>query len=301
MAIKIITPSNYKSVKYPCLFEVIRDEEDIVEMEINGFLKQMSGASIEVNAAPYYVDKFTISPVKMSDEGCAVRNGEEVGRVVHARVIVENAEADALLICADKEPDADAILSDMKRRSISEGQVDEITVYVASGAHLVWYGGRVDVPAGISVVTFKAPVGIRHDFTMQLQRYDGTVLDTITYRRLPTAGKRLAWVNAYGAIDYWNFPLFYNHMLKSTKTKIYSVDGYMVTNKQVEDTFTVTTEPLPTFSIEPLCQLIYADAAWSIEGEEAIPIDIDTDSVVIYDAENLSSLKINYRDKKRKI
>lgn len=64
-------------------------------------------------------------------------------------------------------------------------------------------------------------------------------------------------------------------------------------------TQTVSSRPMPQAQTEVLSRIFRAEAVWLIDGERVCPIDITTVSVTTYDAEKLSSIQVEYRNKIR--
>lgn len=297
----ITPPAAYSSVKEAVIFGIDRDYDAVAEVQINGYLKQMPKNVFKVNVAHYFRDDFTIVPLDV-EPGLTLQawNGVEIGRVVSASIIVDRTPSDEVpLLCADKQPAANRFMSDLRRRNAMPGQLDELAVYVTGPAVVACGADQLLLTEGMHYVGFRIPEHAPEHFEAQLRSLTGEVLDRITYRIEPSDGVRLAWINAYGAIDYWNFGTRRKTSTKFNREKIYTEQGYSTTSLQADTTQTVSSRPMPQAQTEVLSRIFRAEAVWLIDGERVCPIDITTESVTTYDAEKLSSIQVEYRNKIR--
>lgn len=190
-------------------------------------------------------------------------------------------------------------MSDLRRRNAMPGQIDELPIYATTPAVVVYGSVQVAVPAGISCVSFRIPTDAPPRFAVDMWSPDGEVQDRIEYEIEGNDGVRLAWINAYGQIDYWNFAVRRKSSTKITKEKIYTEAGYTATSIQADTTKSVTSYPLPETQANVLSQIFVSESVWCIVGDKVYPIDITTESITTYDVEKLSSVQIEYRNKIR--
>lgn len=301
LPITITPPASYSSVKESVIFEIDRGYDTLAEVLINGYLKQMPKNVFKVNIAQYFRDDFTIAPLD-AESGPTLQawDGVDVGRVVNASITVDSVPSEEVpLLCADKQPTPNRFMSDLRRRTIMRGQVDELPVYVAAPALLICGDEHLQIPAGISYVILRIRPSFSPRFDVTLQTPDGKVLDRIEYAIEENDGVRLAWINSYGAVDYWNFMSRLKSSVKVTKEKIYTENGYTATSIQADTTKSVTSCPLPETQANVLSQIFVSESVWCIVGDEVCPIDITTESITTYDVEKLSSVQIEYRNKIR--
>lgn len=301
MATTITLPALYSSVKESVIFEIDRDIDAVAEVMINGYLKQMPKNAYKVNVAQYFRDDFTIAPLDAESEPTLqVWDGVDLGRVVNASITVDSVPSEEVpLLCADKQPAPNHFMSDLRRRNAMPGQIDELPVYATTPAVVVYGSVQVSVPAGISCVGFRIPTDAPPRFAVDMRSPDGEVQDRIEYEIEENDGVRLAWINAYGQIDYWNFAVRRKSSTKVTKEKIYTEAGYTATSMQADTTKSVTSCPLPETQANVLSQIFVSESVWCIVGDMMCPIDITTESITTYDVEKLSSVQIEYRNKIR--
>ena len=301
LPITVTPPAPYSSIKESVVFEFDRGIDTVVEVMINGYLKQLPKNAYKVNVAQYFRDDFTIVPLD-AESGLTLQawDGIDIGRVVNASITVDSVPSEEVpLLCADKQPAPNRFMSDLRRRNAMPGQIDELPVYATTPAVVVYGSVQVSVPAGISCVGFRIPTDAPSRFAVDMRSQGGEVLDRIEYEIEENDGVRLAWINAYGQIDYWNFAVRRKSSTKITKEKIYTEAGYTATSIQADTTKSVTSCPLPETQANVLSYIFMAEAIWCIDGGEACPIDITTESITTYDAEKLSSVQVEYRNKIR--
>lgn len=303
MATTITPPAPYSSVKESLIFEIDRTTDGVVEVEVNGYLKQLPRNAYKVNVAHYYQEDFTIVPIDGDFKPVMqVFNGFGYGRVTDASITADQVGSDSVpVIYADKRPGENRFMSDLRRRTVMPGQIDELPVYVTAPAVVAYGSVQVSVPAGISCIGFRVPADAPSRFAVELRSPDDGVLDRIEYQIEEYDGVRLAWINAYGQIDYWNFAVRRKSTTKITKEKIYTESGYTPTSMQRDTTDTAVSRPLPEAQTDVLCQLFVAEDVWLIGDGEVRPVDITSESVTTYEAEKLSSIQVEYRNKIREL
>lgn len=301
MATTITPPPPYSSVKESVIFGIDRDIDSAAEVMINGYLKQMPKNAFKVNVAHYFREDFTIVPFDVETvPTLQAWDGFDIGRIVNASISVDGiASEEVPLLCADKPPVANRFMSDLRQRTIMRGQIDEIAVYVNSPALLICGNEHLLIPVGISYITLHVPPSFLEHFDVTLQTLGAEVTDRIEYTIEKNDGVRFAWINAYGAIDYWNFTTRLKSSTKFTKEKIYTENGYTAKSIQADTTESVISRPLPEAQANVLSRIFVAESVWCIDVNGVCPIDITTEGVTTYDVEKLSSLKVEYRKKIR--
>lgn len=301
MATTITPPAPYSTVKESLIFEIDRTADNVVEIEVNDYLKQLPRNAYKVNVAHYFKENFMIVPADDDfDSVLHVFDGLAHNRVIEASIIVDHVESDLVpVIFADKCPRADHFMSDLRKRMIMCGQIDELPVYATAPAIVAYGSVQVSVPAGISFVGFRLPDDAPDRFAVELRTPEGVVLDRVDYEIEQNDGVRLAWINVYGEIDFWNFTARRKSSTKITKEKIYTESGYTPTSMQFDTTETIISRPLPEAQTDVLCQIFVAEDVWLIGCGEVCPIDITSESVTTYEAEKLSSIQVEYRNKIR--
>lgn len=304
MATKITPPPPYSSVKKPVVFEISRDTATVAEVVVNGYLRQMPINTDRVNVAQYYVGDFKIEPdMQPFDSIFQVQYDMlELGRIVNASIMVDGVQSSSVpLTYTDKLMFSGSVMSSLKRRTIARGQFDEIVIYnLDSQVSFLHYDDGPELAyakGGITRVRFRVPNDAPDRFALVLRNLVERELDRIEYQVVDEHSTRLGWINTYGAIDYYNFPFRIKSAAKFTKEKIYSQDGYTLTSAQAETMQTISTGPIAEREATALSQLLIAEKVWRIDALSVIPIDITSEGATIYDAEKLSSIQVEYRNK----
>lgn len=301
METTITAPAPYSSVKESVIFEIERNTDSMTEVMINGYLKQMPKNAFKVNVSHYFLEDFTIVPLDVEPgQILQMWDGIDLGRIVGASISVDGVLSEKVpLLYAEKKPQENRFMSDLRWRSIMQGQTDELPVYVSSPAILVCGDERLQIPAGMSFVALRVLPVFPERFEVILQAMDGRILDRIQYAIEQNKGVRLAWINAYGAIDYWNFTSRLKSSTKITKEKIYTENGYTTTTIRSDRTISAVSRPLPEDRISVLSRILTAEQAWCIKRADVCPIDITTESITTFDEEKLSAIKVEYRNRIR--
>lgn len=123
-------------------------------------------------------------------------------------------------------------------------------------------------------------------------------------RPLGLNGVRLAWVNQYGAIDFWNFDFMRERKFGVETSRIYQNaqydTGYTRLGTTAETTYTAESRELPQDILAALSYIIASPAVWWLTaGGGQTEIDIITDECRIFSDTELSTLQIEFRPKER--
>ena len=113
-------------------------------------------------------------------------------------------------------------------------------------------------------------------------------------------GVRIAWINRYGCVDFWNFDFCRERKLAVEAKKIYTGKGYQMLGAVAETTYTVETRELTQEILAALSQILYSPAVWTVGADGTTKeIDIITDECRIFSDTELSTLQLEYRPKMR--
>lgn len=123
----------------------------------------------------------------------------------------------------------------------------------------------------------------------------------VVSRPLGLNGVRMAWINRYGCVDFWNFDYCRERNFAVETKKIYTNNfGYVSLGATAETTYTVETRELTQEILSALSQILYSPAVWTIDADgTANEIDIITDECRIFSDTELSTLQLEFRPKKR--
>ena len=113
-------------------------------------------------------------------------------------------------------------------------------------------------------------------------------------------GVRIAWINRYGCVDFWNFDFCRERNLAVETKKIYTGKGYQTLGATAETTYTVETRALTQEILTALSQILYSPAVWIVGADGTTKeIDIISDECRIFSDTELSTLQLEYRPKMR--
>lgn len=301
MATTITVPNPYSSIKYPVIFGIDRPMDTSCEVAINGYTKRLTNDARSINVAQYYREEFDVSPNIAQTEAFQRYDPVECQRVVDAFIIADGVRSGSVrLVCADHPLPTDRILSDLHRRRAAPGDVEEFSVLLSAPAELVCGAERIALDVGMTVVGFRVSEAAPAAFTVRLER-EGVTVDQVEYRLVSDDGVRLAWINIYGAIDFWRFDSRRKTATKITKEKIYAATGYIPTSIKAEVTQSVCTQPQSEHLTATLAQIFVSERAWLVSGGKAHGIDITNETTVLYEEDQLSAIQVEYRTNIRKL
>ena len=117
-------------------------------------------------------------------------------------------------------------------------------------------------------------------------------------------GKRIAWLNRYGALDFWNFDYLREQSFGATAETIYTHNGYKKIVRTAEKVYVVETREATREAIDALSFIIASPAVWlvtdDLTGNPTFEeVDVITEECKVFDSEELLGLQIAYRPKKR--
>lgn len=127
-------------------------------------------------------------------------------------------------------------------------------------------------------------------------------------RPMGVNGKRLAWINEYGAIDFWNFDYLREQTFTAGYESMYTANGYQKQDIKGEKHYTIESRELPQDVLEVLSYILASPKVWLVDdrcdfNEEVTfeEIDIITDECKVFSDTDLLSLQLTYRKAKRDI
>ncbi len=252
------------------------------------------GGGGSVNVAPYM--RRLVAPEPLCGFSAGMVAG--IGRVVSCFVEAPGYTSAAIALTGGTE-DAplDTILSAAPRTvKIRPEEKDEIAVITGGTAVkpvIVFNHGGVEyvddshgaftgngmaamvVDADAFGRTFTSLTGAAEEemtgFAVRLTIRTGTPSETILERRytldrVSGAGRRLAWVNRYGAVDYHTFPTLAEVRSAGSRTRIYTSEGYRTVATTAERSETLFSEPCDAAAAEWLGEIFSSPAVWEVDG-----------------------------------
>ncbi|MFR9497996.1 MAG: hypothetical protein SNG69_07180 [Rikenellaceae bacterium] len=296
-------PSPYTSVKQSAILTLTAETGSVIEVEINGYYKQLSSLTRTVNIAPYFKEDFDIQPLDKAPSSYTIVDAKDYGRVVYASASVDGEESTPVALSfADNTLVSECFLTGIKQREVVLGGTDELSIYATKSLRVEFDNGSVSgstIAAGLYSAQFKPSYFANVGEVLHVSLYDGdTLLDRIKYTVVGYADVQLAWVNSYGVIDTAIFSEV-TSQTEVTKEALYLGSGYINVDVVAEDTTTVTTAALPRATIKSLSYILRSSGVWRKLSGAWSPIDITSDSATMYDVDNLSVITVEFRDKVR--
>lgn len=244
-----------------------------------------------INLTPYLRSEFEYKPLQNGD---ITVNGNGI-----LPVIKVNGKAYIASTAYWGQYSSDkAICSDLPYRLIAEGQSDVISVLLEPQGSCPALGLRNSTSTTSLFARVNTP---KSDIDVAVLGDDDIELESqrirYVFRPMGLNGVRLAWINKYGALDFWNFDHLREENIAVQTEKIYTKDGYVPIAMQKEKQITIETKELPKAALEALSYILCSPAVWMADNYE--PIDIVTDSCRVYSDSELSALQITYRAKQR--
>lgn len=198
-----------------------------------------------------------------------------------------------------------SVLSDLPYHLISPGQTDILCYKVELGDTLEVDDGD-SVENDINVDFVHCFTRCRPTDTIISAYTNGLSRGDITYVFKPMGlnGVRLAWINRYGALDFWNFDHLREQSFGVSAETIYTHNGYLKLNPSAERLYTVETREVSREVLEVLSYIIASPKVWLVKDDGAgsptfSDIDVVTEQCKTFSDAELLGLQIVYRPKKR--
>lgn len=292
-----------------CFVEITQSEATPTTVYINGFAKVVTEQQQRINITPYLLAQLTLSPER--------HNALNNGNAVIPTVTINGATyaSDHAFVCGTRNISS-AKASDLPYRLIAVGQIDYIYAFCEAGGSVEILTNRVlrDNEVNYHQASSLLAVGYYcaegESVALQAKTSDGDIVysEHIKYIIRPMAlnGKRLAWVNKYGAIDFWNFDYLREQNFVSSSEVIYTTNGYRKINAQAEKQYTIETKELTQQALEALSFIICAPKVWVVTDDiigapTFEEVQIITEECRVYSDSELSALQIVYRPIKRDV
>ncbi len=261
-----------------------------------------------VNVTPYVRGMIEVKPVCDKPHGLVVGTDRTIPCAISAAGLTSNT---VILSGGVEDLPIDTILSaapDTVR--IAYGEKDEISVITSRVVDPVVasvYGGEEhfdyqtlsDVISSnmiTAVVDPKALCGVFAnalqveldkitEFTIQLRLTGGTEPEKILSRRYiidyyGVGGRRLAWVNRYGGVDYYTFPTVSKTRNTGSRTRMETTDGYKTRTTMASKHETLVSEPCDGVMVDWLAEIFSSPDVWLVKGSEYEKVEVSGGEVV---------------------
>lgn len=93
-------------------------------------------------------------------------------------------------------------------------------------------------------------------------------------------GRRLAWVNRYGAVDYHTFPVEAESRITGSRTRIDTPDGYRTVATAAERSLTLLSEPCDDATADWLAEIFSSPAVWLVQGSDFEKVEVSAGQAI---------------------
>lgn len=290
------------------LVTITQDRADTLRVKMGKYTKVVTEQFQTINIAPYlreelnleqpiisgqYTDYDAAVPVEVTINGELIESGSSYTLGEYAGEIVQ---------CA----------SDLPYRVIAHGQTDVVTVYLDAynSADITANNQQIESVqhSGISTLVAMAiqPTTDQINVSRYLDDNSTSYSQDIRYifRPMGMNGKRIAWLNRYGAVDFWNFDYLREQSFGATAETIYTHNGYKKIARTAEKVFVMETREATREAIDALSFIIASPAVWIVNDDLTgnptfEEVDVITEECKVFDSQELIGLQIAYRPKKR--
>lgn len=289
------------------LVTIVRDSAEPLQVQISKYTKVITEKQQTINLTPYLREGINLDAVvsgKYTDENNAV----PVQITIEGRVY-DSGESYTI---GDDATELEHCASDLPYRVIAHGQTDAVTVYLSKN-------NSADIEANQTLINDAQNNSVGTLVAMNIQPTTEQIkvtkyLDDIStsysqdiryiYRPMGLNGKRIAWLNRYGALDFWNFDYLREQSFGATAETIYTHNGYKKIARTAEKVFVMETREATREALDALSFIIASPAVWIVNDDlTGSPtfeeVDVITEECKVFDSEDLLGLQIAYRPKKR--
>lgn len=291
-----------------CFANIIQTSASPVIVNIFGYTKVLTEQQQTINLTAYMREQISISPIwrgLFTVKGGAITPSIEIdGR--------EYAAQESWHI-GERKYNKHA--SDLPFRLIAPGQADTVTTYIVAGGAI-----EIDSDAGpVGELPNEGDSGslgalyLRPTEDMGLITLynldDSGVSDELEhihyiFRPMGLNGKRLAWINRYGALDFWNFDFLREQDFVVASETIYTQNGYQKIAKSAEKVYIMETKGTTREVLDALSFIIASPAVWVVTDDLVNDpifdeVDIITEECRVYSDDDIHGMQISYRPKKR--
>lgn len=295
--------------------DVYLNKAELTEVLINGtWRKVISSTENRINLTPYLRSAIELNAYM--EEGDSLNAGRSVNAQVEINGTVYSDELPYLYGVPIQ-----GYCSDLPYRLIAPGQRDLLSGAVMSGGELELYVDRDLVHRFMNeengrllcwVVYQQGEKSANEEVELRIcdDRGYSELEIPIRYvvRPMGVNGKRLAWVNRYGALEFWNFDYLREQTLTTAYDTLYTDTGYQKQGLKAEKHYIVESRELPQDVLEVLSYILASPKVWLVDdrcdvNEEVTfeEIDIITDECKVFSDTDLLSLQLTYRKAKRDI
>jgi hypothetical protein len=271
-----------------------------------------SATTGQINVSPYL--RQLIAPTPMCDKSAGIH--QSVGRTASGTVRTpEGVYAPITTLCAGTEAiSKNTLLSAAPHTvTIAPGERDEMSVVSEArvipvvtfkrGANSYTdntsLGQCTAVGMSVTVIDVNhvcnlyaartgAPASELEEFTVRLKLDQSGFQDQIVERHYvidrsggnTRQGRRLAWINRFGAIDYHTFPTVTGYRSSGSHTSVSTPGGLRTVATTATQSIGLSSEPCSPLETEWLAEIFSSPAVWTVRGSIREQVEVEAGEVV---------------------
>lgn len=285
---------------------ITRDTATATTVKIGKYRKILTEKSQTINLTPYLREEINLDAVvsgKYTDNDCAVPAQITIEGIVY--------ESNDSYTIGDDARTLKHCASDLPYRVIAHGQTDAVTVYLSKGDSADVEANQAIIneqnnSVGTLVAIAVQPTTEQIKVSKYLDDNSTSYIQDIQYifRPMGLNGKRMAWLNRYGALDFWNFDYLREQSFGATAETIYTHNGYKKIARTAEKVFVMETREATREALDALSFIIASPAVWIVNDDLTgnptfEEVDVITEECKVFDSKELIGLQIAYRPKQR--
>jgi hypothetical protein len=265
-----------------------------------GVKRIYSSGTAQVNVAPYV--RRLLNPLPMCGNPAGIYIGS--GRTASCFLWASDFVTETVTLCGGNENALpNTLLSAAPDRvKIAPGERDEMGIisgdrvycdvsFVREGVSFTRQMGELNAAGMLAAVIDTNAVCNAYaylsggaaselkEFTVRLRLteagFENRVVErTYTIERNAPAGRRLAWVNRYGAVDYYTFPVCEEFRSEGSRTRIETPAGYKTVATAARQSLKLLSDPCDAPTAEWLSELFSSPSVWLITGTEYEKVEV---------------------------
>ncbi len=247
-----------------------------------------------VNAAPYV--RRLLSPEPLCGRGAGMAAAE--GRAVDCSITADGLVSDAVYLTSgtDDAPTVTVLSASPETVKIRPGEKDEVAVITGgtmatpmitfmhdgeeytdyslmgiSGSGMLAFVVDADDAArrfsGLTGADASEMTGFTVWLRIQVRSSEVYISRSYEMDRDSHGGRRLAWINRYGAVDYYTFPYVSGGKTTGSRERIYTPAGYRTVATIAATSETLLSEASSPETVEWLSEIFSSPAVWKITGK----------------------------------
>lgn len=271
-----------------------------------GVKRIYSAEGASVNVSPYV--RRLLDPVPMCDRAAGIHLG--TARAASCYLSAPGFVSNAVMLCGGTEDaGANVLLSAAppvvriapgekdEMGIISEGRVSQVITFRRGNTAYTEQTGQRNADGSLTAVVdvddvcriYASRTGAGADelseFTVRLRLeqagFEGRVVERkYVIDRSVRTGRRLAWINRYGAVDYHTFPVAEEFRSEGSRIRVETISGYRTVATAARQSLKLLSEPCDAASAEWLSEVFSSPAVWMAGGAGLEKVEVAAGEVV---------------------